>query len=320
MKRRQLLASNTDAVRKVELEKIIIPAKPQLSDELIVRGDGIVRVAINGKPMALRIDPAAPSVPLVRKELGTGLPPTGKRKTANDFSYLVGQTPVKVRGQLAEVDAGFGSTKTRIGWTDTPFSNIADGSIGPGGFSEEVVRFELRDPIPGEKMVVLPMERDARRSDAANQLNAIFGVIEVEGKPMRVCFDPHHPRTLVTAGAGQRLARQNMGEVSGHAVPTEIFFGVRRPVRTLTLRQPLQIGTLAIRSLGIRTSDQGHVGGVPEAFARSTIDDPADVVVTAKALKYDPRSDTLSLGNDYLLRCSSIVFDRKRKVIELVCV
>jgi hypothetical protein len=158
------------------------------------------------------------------------------------------------------------------------------------------------------------MERDALSPGAANQVSAIFGLIAVDGKPMRVCFDPHHARTLVTAGAGRRLARQNRGVISGDAVPTEIFFGVRRPVRTLTLQQPLQIGALAIGSLGIRTGDRTAVASVP-----GEIGDMEDIVVTARGNKRDPRSDMLSLGGDYLSRCSSIVFDRKKRVIELTC-
>ncbi len=102
-------------------------------------------------------------------------------------------------------------------------------------------------------------------------------------------------------------------------MPTEIFFGVRRPVRTLSLQQPLQIGALAIASLGVRTSEQGSVSGVPEGIAEPTAGEPEDIVVTGKGLKRKPGSDTLSLGSDYLSRCSSIVFDRKKGVIALTC-
>lgn len=299
--------------------KIDAPAKVQDVGEIIVGGDGIVRVGINGKLAAIRIDPAAPSIPLIRKQLATGAGAKVKRGAADDISYLVGRTLVPVRSQLVKVDFGRGVARTRVGWSDVPFSNAADGSIGPGGFQEDVVRFVLRDPLPGEQTVALPMERDTAMSGAANQLSATFGLIAVEGKPMRVCFDPHHARTLVTAGAGRRLARQNRGVISGDAVPTEIFFGVRRPVRTLSLQQPLQIGALAIASLGVRTSEQGSVSGVPEGIAEPTAGEPEDIVVTGKGLKRNPGSDTLSLGSDYLSRCSSIVFDRKKGVIALTC-
>jgi hypothetical protein len=311
---RKMPATSTgkpEAVRTIA--KIIPLATVQDQSEIIVKGDGIIRVGINGKIAALRIDPAAPGIPLIRRQFATKAGLKVKRGSPDDISYLVGRTLVPVRSQLVKVDFGRGVSKTRVGWSEVPFLNGADGSIGPGGFSEEVVRFVLRDPVSGEKTVALPMERDAPSSGGANQLSAIFGLIAVEGKPMRVCFDPHHARSLVTAGAGRRLARQNGGVISGDAVPTEIFFGVRRPVRTLTLQQPLQIGRLAIGSLGIRTSDRASVAGAEE------IGDAEDIVVTAKGIKRDPRSDTLSLGGDYLSRCSSIVFDRKKRVIELTC-
>ncbi|WP_375421436.1 hypothetical protein [uncultured Sphingomonas sp.] len=307
-----LSAGKPDAMRKTA--KLIPLATVQDQNEVIVKGDGIIRVGINGKLAALRIDPAAPGIPLIRRQLAAKAGSKMKRGSPDDISYLVGRTLVPVRSQSVKVDFGRGVAKTRVGWSEVPFLDGADGSVGPGGFLEEIVRFVLRDAMPGEKTIALPMERDALSSGAAGQLSAIFGLIAVEGKPMRVCFDPHHARSLVTAGAGRRLARQNGGVISGDAVPTEIFFGVRRPVRTLTLQQPLQLGTLAIGSLGIRTSDRSSVASVPGESG-----DPEDIVVTAKGNKRDPRSDTLSLGSDYLSRCSSIVFDRKKRVIELTC-
>ena len=102
-------------------------------------------------------------------------------------------------------------------------------------------------------------------------------------------------------------------------MPTEIFFGVRRPVRTLSLQQPVQIGPLAIASLGVRTSGQSYAASAPGEVYRTSVDDEEDIIVSAKGIKHDPRSDTISLAADHLSRCSSIVFDRKRKVIELTC-
>ena len=302
-----------------KIAELIPLAKAQDYNEIIVRGDGIIRVGINGKLASLRIDPAAPAIPLIRRQLIRKAGAKVKRGSADDISYLVGRTLVPVRSQVVKVDFGRGVAKTRVGWSEVPFSNGADGSIGPGGFSEEVVRFVLRDSIAGEKTAALPMERDAISSGAANQLSATFGLIDVEGKPMRVCFDPHHPRTLATAGAGRRLAQQNRGVISGDAVPTEIFFGVRRPVRTLFLQQPVQIGPLAIASLGVRTSGQSYAASAPGEVSQTSVDDEEDIIVSAKGIKRDPRSDTISLAADHLSRCSSIVFDRKRKVIELTC-
>ena len=108
------------------------------------------------------------------------------------------------------------------------------------------------------------------------------------------------------------------GALSGEAVPTEIFFGIERPVRTLTLARPMAIGALSLATLGVRTQDAGNAGAIREAGAVVPTPDPDEVVVTAKN-KRDVRRDVLSLGADQLSRCSSIVFDKPAKQIRLSC-
>lgn len=95
----------------------------------------------------------------------------------------------------------------------------------------------------------------------------------------------------------------------------EIAFGIKRPIRTLTLTRALGVGPLSLHTLGVRTMDNGNASDIAEAGTKA---DPNEIVVTAKG-KHDPNRDRLSLGADTLARCSSIVFDKPARVIRLTC-
>jgi len=293
--------------------------------ERVVSGDGVIDASVNGTPARLRIDPAAPGMPVIARELAirTGLKITGGWGIG--IGYSVGGVAVMLRTQVVRLvmaDAGgrIGEAdKRRVGWTSRPFAQVADGSAGPDAMPEPVVRFRLRKSVAGERTISFPAVRSSGPFGLFAHYSATFAEIEVGGEPMRVRFDPYHARTLATAGAAVRLARLHDGVISGEAVPTEIFFGVERPVRTLTLRRPLPLGPLAIATLGVRTSDYGNAAVIREASAAVEPVDPDEIVVTGKGGKRDTRHDTLSLGADYLSRCSEILFDKPARAIRLSC-
>lgn len=286
------------------------------SAERAIEGDAMLDVTIDGVPTRLRVDPAAPGMPLIDLALAERAKLRLTGKWGVGIVYGVGGTMVTTRTQVVRIDLGDGPAKRRVGWAQRPFTSAAPASVGPGGLPDPVVRFQLRAARPGETTATL---RTVGGTGLFGNFGATFAEIDVGGEPMRVRFDPHHARTLATAGAAVRLARLHDGVVSGQPVSTEIFFGVERPVRTLTLRKPFAIGVLAIPVLGVRTNDFGNAASIADADAPVTTPDPDEVVVTAKGKKRDPRRDSISLGADYLSRCSSIVFDKPARQIRLTC-
>jgi hypothetical protein len=148
------------------------------------------------------------------------------------------------------------------------------------------------------------------------RLSGEFAQIIIGGQPVRIRFDPYHPRTTVTANAASLIAEAQRGTLTGSAEPVEIAFGIARPVRTMTLATPLAVGPLLLSTIGVRTSDVGSAAAIPEADAAPP--DPDEIVVTAKG-KRDPKRDRLTLGADLLDRCSAIVFDKPAKQISLTC-
>lgn len=278
-------------------------------EELVVGGDGIVTAIVNGVPGRLRIDPAVPALPLLtaawaeRAQLRAG---------PFAFAYMVGPEQVRGRSAVTQIAIGEGAEprRRRVGWTERPFTAAADGVAGPGGLPQQIVRFVLGPPRPGERTVALTM---ADEGGLFGGWGHSYAIIDLGGAPLRIRFDPHHPRTLATAGAGVRLAAANEARIGGEVEPVEIAFGISRPVRTLHLGRPLQIGPFAITQLGVRTSDFGNASSIREEGG-----DPDEIVVTADRRRNNDR-DRISIGADLLARCSSLVFDKPARQIRLTC-
>lgn len=307
--RRMMLATTT----------LLLVGATEPPQERVVTGDGVIEARIGGQAARTRIDPAAPAMPLIDLALAerAGLKLTGSWGIS--IGYKVGGVSVMTRTQAVEVDLGNGPDKRRVGWAQRPFAPGVDVSVGPAALAEPIVRFQLRPSRLGETTTNFPAMHESGPLGMFGDFSATYARIDVGGAPMRVRFDPYHARTLASAGAAVRLANLHDGVVSGDAVPTEIFFGVERPVRTLTLRKPMALGPLTLATMGVRTGDMGNAASIREADAPVEVADPDEVVVTAKGKTRNMRHDTLSIGADQLDRCSSIVFDRRAGVIRLTC-
>ncbi|WP_354296863.1 hypothetical protein [Sphingomonas sp. 1185] len=278
--------------------------------ERVVAPDGLELITINGVTRIVRIDPGVPAMPLITQEFAEA---AGMKAGMIGVGYGVG--PKLIAGRTAVARVTFGSEKPqkrRIGFTPQPFATGVAGVFGPGSLPEPVIRFRLREPVAGERTIAFPM---VDQGDLFGGWAERFATIMVEGEPLRIRFDPHHPNTLANAGAAVRLARAYGGSLTGSTRTTEIAFGVERPIRTMTLATPLIVGPLTIGSLGVRTTDNGKTDSIADADKAV---DPNEVVVTGKG-KHDIKRDRLSIGADRLDRCSSIVFDKPAHQIRLSC-
>ncbi|MBX9796295.1 hypothetical protein [Sphingomonas sp.] len=269
--------------------------------ELIVRGDGIYDGRVNDAPARLRLTPWAPSAPTLNDDI---VPKAGLHAGLFGFAVKVG--PTKVRGNTSVARMSFGkySYRRRVVWFDRRYDAGADGALGPGGLPAEVIRFELRPAQGGERTVALTM--------IENHFRPTYARVPMGKRNIIMLFDPQHETTVATAGAGAALAEVLGGQLSGAQGSAEVAFGIRRPVRTLKLERPLQIGPLSLTQVAVRIGDGGSVAGIKDADA-----DPEEVVVSAKG--GEDRRDVVIVGRDHLARCSSIVFDKKAKQIRLSC-
>ena len=287
---------------------------------------GMIAATIDGKPVTLRVDPAAPGLVFVTTAVAERLALKGG---ALGLGYSVGGQGAMQATTVRPMTFGTNAVKRRIGfpsrkhetkgkaadprWVGRPYADVGDGSIGPASLPEPVVRILLNAPRADERTVALPM---VDGGGLLGKLSGIFAQIMIGGQPIRVRFDPYHPRTTVTANAATLIAQAQRGTLAGLTAPVEIAFGIARPVRTMTLATPLLVGPLALSSLGVRTTDVGNAAAIPDADAPPP--DPDEIVVIAKG-KRDANRDRLTLGADLLDRCSTIVFDKPAKQIRLTC-
>jgi hypothetical protein len=285
---------------------------------------GMIAATIDGKPLTLRVDPAAPGLPLVSTATAERLA-LRAGGIGLHLGYVVGKQSVMHQTTVRPMTLGDAPVKRRIGfpmrpkslaagapWQGHAYALVGDGTIGPGALPEPIVRIALRAPRAGERTVALPL---VDGGGMFGRFSGEFAQILIGGVALRVRFDPYHPRTTVTANAATLIADAQGGKLTGVTEPVEIAFGITRPVRTMTLATPLAIGPISLSSLGVRTADVGSATAIPDADATP---DPDEIVVTAKG-KRDPKRDRLTLGADVLDRCSAIVFDQAAKQVRLTC-
>jgi hypothetical protein len=279
------------------------------SQERVVSGDGIITVNVNGASGRIRIDPAAPALPIFTDSFAAQ---AGLRPGPFAFGYMVGPEMVPGRTAVGRIAIGEGARprKKRVGWAARPYVRDAEGVIGPGGVAEPIVRFVLRAPRPGERSIALPLEDEGGLFGGWGRS---YALVDLGGESLRVAFNPHEPRTLATAGAALRLANAHDGRVSGETAPAHIAFGISRPVRAMRLGTPFLVGPLAIAELGVRTADFGNAAGIREEGG-----DPDEVVVTGDRRR-DRNRDRLTIGADQLRNCSSITFDKRARQVRLSC-
>lgn len=277
-------------------------------NERVVSGDGRIEARIGEVSATLRIDPGAPSMPLVTPEAAGR---AGLRAGPFGISYLVGPEEVSGRTAVTHLTLADGVTiRRRVGWTTRPYAPNVDGVIGPGGLPEDVVLFTFRPAGASETTFVLPL---VDQGNIDGRWGERFGMIQLGGQPLRIRFDPRQPRSLATAGAATRIALYHDGAMAGEPGSATISFGVVRPVRRMTLSRPLMIGPIAIADIDVRTMDFGTANAIPESDR-----DPDEIVVLGERRRNLSR-DRLTLGADFLDRCSSLVFDKPRAEIRLSC-
>ncbi len=276
------------------------------TERVVAIGD-LLTARVNGARVELRVDPAGTAMPLIDDAAARR---AGLKPSMIGIGYAVGPQKVLGRTALVPIDLGGGPAKHRVGFTAHRYAAAAEGSIGPAGLPEPVVRFRLRASLPNERTVILPM---GDQGGLAARWGERFAIVTVGGSPMRIRFDPYHHQTLATAGAAVRLAAANAGTMTGAMGKAEIAFGIDRPVREMALATPLQIGPIAILRLGVRTGDFGSAADIP-----GSPEDLDEVLVTAKR-KHDPDADRINIGSDLLDHCSSILFDTAHKQIALTC-
>jgi len=269
---------------------------------LIVQVGKPVQGKVNGVSSQFEITPDGLTYPVLNsdtvKRVGLGATPLV------GIEARIGSVKIPGRTGVTRFELGGAPFKARALWFARPIAPNADGRLGPGAVPQSVVTFVLRAPDAHEKLTSLPLVTQSNRTGL---------VVQVGGQDLFIGFSPDRSNSLATAGAGKRLADVYGGQLTGPEHQALIGLGVTRPVRDIRLSKPLMIGPLAINGFKTRIWDGGSLSGVADADI-----DPGEIVVTAQRPKIKP-DYFLNLGSDALQACSSLTFDKARKIITLSC-
>jgi hypothetical protein len=269
-------------------------------DEIVLSGDYIIPVTVNTLPFKLQIVPGIGEHRVLNADTAAKL---ALKPSMIGGVHMVG--PVKLSANSNVLNYNFNGVqdKRRTFWfSDRAASTLADGIAPPAALPYKIVRFQMKAAQLGEEIYTLPIADGGTRAE-----------LTVNGKVMDIGFDLMRKETLVTASAGLLLSESFDGGFSGPAVATLIRFGVERPVRPMTLKQTMDIGGLPLNSLLVRVSDFGDATQIKDADAA----DSDEIIVTA-ASKKKPKYQ-MTLGSDFLSRCSSLTFDYKVKQVQISC-
>lgn len=283
------------------------------SNLLEVGPDGIVNYEINGLPAKLQLRGDGLSYPALNPDA-----PERFKLRSNIFADALGIEArvgsISIPGHTGKAKFEFAGQKEsrRALWFDKPVAAGFDGSLGPNAVPQNQVKIATGNPIDQTRTTRLPLQvQDGR---VGTHLN-------VGASSLFVMFNPLIEHSIATAGAGQALALSNQGKWSGAPETVVIDFGVSRPVRELTLAEPIHLGDLRISRLLVR--DHTRLTAVDDMNSQTKDIDPSEVVLPTVVVTAQTNSSKpllrVTLGRDALEGCTSIAFDKASKQIELNC-
>lgn len=280
---------------------------------LEVGPDGAVNCEINGLTAKLLFRGDGLAYPILNPDT----PEKFKLRSnifANAFGIEARVGSISVPGHTGKAKFEFSGQKEsrRALWFDRPVAAGFDGSLGPDTVPQAQVKITTGNNVAQTRTTQLALQvEDSRVGTSVN----------VGASSLFVMFNPLIEHSIATAGAGQALALSNQGKWSGAPEMVVIDFGVSRPVRELTLAEPIHLGDLRISRLLVR--DHTRLTAVDDMDSQTKDMDPSEVVLPTVVVTAQTNSSKpllrVTLGRDALQGCTSIAFDKASKQIELNC-
>lgn len=298
---------------------MLATATMALADKSTLYGNATLEVTpgiptpakIEGQPATLLVTPDAKSAPT----LNDGLRDKFKLKPSMiGFRYLIGPTHLDFWTDTKKLDFGLGVFSKRSAFGDNHVIDGADGEIGPGALPYGIVRFNIRPAKAGEQQLSFPLENVTGKHVGTK--------LRLGDEELAIIFSFSRAETLVTASAGAALADLYGGQFSGEPHDMLIRYGISRPVRALQLTQQPMLGTLPIKDIHVRVTDNGDASGITDGTVEQAAIDPDEIVVVGEKgkKKKKDKKQLLIIGLATLENCSSITYDFKAKQLRLSCI
>lgn len=285
------------------------PALPPPPPELVLEGDNLVTVLVNGRPLRLEVTGEAFGPPVLNPDVAAAL----GLMVANRRGWRFGPVVVEGYSGAAAVDFGAGAGLMALSWSDRPASTLADGVIGIHHLPHARVTFVLGPPAPGERVQRLPLKR-------AGGSNARLGTEAVVGKKrLMMVFVTERGPNLVTAPTANFIAtHQEGGFEAGSDGVAVLDFGVERPTRMMRIAEPVVVGDLALDRFAVRVEDDGEPRRVGEIGENDPRFDRDSILVSRRKGRGKP--DLLTrIGRDQIAHCSQLTYDFEKTEIRLAC-
>lgn len=274
--------------------------------DLVVRSGQTIAMQINDQPVLFRLAPEAISVPTLNDDAARRI---GLKPSMIGYVYVIGPEKIAFSTDEVKYHADDSPFKRRTAFSDRNLVSGADGIAGPETFPFRRTVFILRDPLPGDRAISLPLDKQMGRSQTSVK-------IDVGGRPIYAAFSLDRSESLVTATGGKWIADALGGRFDGEAREAPILYGVVRPVRSLKVDRPLMLGDLEVRNLAVRVSDMGNARGIAEGPAPEQ--DPNEIVVSGDSKRKVP-DQRLYIGTETIGHCASITYDFEAGTVTLMC-
>jgi hypothetical protein len=306
-----LLASPAIAV--AAQEPVPVPAaapEVPLPDELVLDGDNIITVMVNGTPLRLEVDADSFGPPVINSEVAARLQLVAESRRGWRFGSVV----VEGVNAVQLVDFGGGPLAKTISWAERFASRKADGTIGVHHLPYARVTFRLALPVEGETVQRFPMKRSGSEAEARLGTEVVVGT-----KKLMMIFALKRAENLITAPTANFIATHQDGGFEPRSDGTAIMnFAVERPTRMMRIAEPIMLGDLVVDRFAVRVEDYGDPKRVGEIGENDPRFDKGQILVSRR--KGRGRPDLLTrIGRDQIAHCSQITYDLAQSEIRLSC-
>ncbi len=294
----------------------VLAANRDVPTEIVLNADAPVDAIIAGQPGQLQLvtgflDRLTLNTQYVAKN---GIKPAAIMGNA-DVNFG-GRREIKGKNRpLRYTIRGIDEEGRAFWFADVPQPRF-DGSVGPFAIPFDVVKIQLSPSLPAELEHSMIYFGNLNNGSNAGHIDPTFRTT------VNFSIEKRMRYPLASAATGAAIAAAYGGTLSGESWDEEIAFGIKRPVRLLTLEKPFIIGAFRFTQIAVRVRNGVDAGALGEAIAEQAVDDdsdPAEIIVMGKGKKAKQPIFTFDIGRDVLDACSSITFDKAAKQMRLSC-
>lgn len=283
------------------------------ASELVARPGEVVDATIEGKPVELRVVSGGPDRLLINAASADRLGLKPAMFVGRASLNVAGRREFEGKNRPVDFSVGGVAQKGRALWFPAAPPVAGDGTIGPWGLAQSRVTLVFGADDPSAQRSDFPLFGSASNGSVTGYREESFGLYAAFD------LDDSSKYPVASAAAGAAIAKAYGGQLSGSTWDVEILFGIKRPVRLMTLDRPFKFGPLSFTKIAVRVRDRIDAAGRGEDIKDADqIEDPSEVVVTAKA-KGRPPIFSLTIPRASMAACSKLSFDKGAKRIELWC-